>query len=114
MMTLKEGKFYKDGERYPIEFGNKDQLQLLDKVQALMHDGCLLRGNTDEDLDGEIEEVEYKYICVCGHITKKKYSYEENLELEIDKFKCACNLSYKIEPCDFSEFFVVIKLVTPK
>jgi len=33
-MTLKDGKFYKDGEPYPLEFGNNDQIALLDKREA--------------------------------------------------------------------------------
>jgi len=111
MMTLKHGKFYDGDVKVPIEHGNKDQILLLEKVNALMTTGCLLRGFDDEDLDGEIQTVTYKYMCVCGHMTIKTYSYEENNELETDKFTCDCKLKYKIEACEFLEFFTVIKLI---
>lgn len=41
MMTLVNGKFFNDGNPYPLEFGNKDQLRLIEKVQACKTDGII-------------------------------------------------------------------------
>lgn len=63
MMTLIEGKFYKDGVPVPPEFGNKEQINLIkeheQKVEALNTDGW------------EVDvTIEYSYVvtfkCICG------------------------------------------------
>ena len=112
-MILKDGKFWDDkGNVVPIEHGNKEQIKLLERVQNLRTDGELLRGFEDEDIDGEIEKVSYRFTCLCGHKTEWHYTYEENNLLSTDSLVCSsCRLKYKIEACDFSEFFILIQMI---
>jgi len=116
MLTLKQGKFYdQDGNNVPLEFGNKEQIKLLERVQDLRTEGRLLRGWYDKDIDGEIEHVSYSFQCICGKRTELKFTYEENNELETHKFTCnKCEIKYILEACDFSEFYAVVKMVVPK
>ncbi len=73
-MTFKNNKFYNElGEIVPLEFGNNEQLKLIEKVKAL-RDGILF-----------IEQ----FICVCGH--KDNHVFVEDLE-----FTClGCMRDYK-------------------
>lgn len=108
MITLKDGKFYKDGEPYPLEFGNKDQILLLEKIQALQDaDGIILRVK-----ESHIDDAPFytSYVCVCGNHNKKYWS-EKQLDKLPYKFKCdGCELNYTLKESDFSEFVLTIKL----
>lgn len=111
MMIIKNGKFFKDGIQVPIEHGNKEQIEILDRTQTLMNHGQLIRGNdeTDEDGDGF---VLYTIVCLCGYKVHKRYTIEQNNCFEQEKIKCLdCNLKYVMTACEFSEFFMVLNLV---
>lgn len=91
-MTLIKGKFYQDGKCVPIEFGNKEQIQLLEKAEALNGDGVVL---AIVELPGGISTY---FHCLCG----------ENHQPDIgQKFTCKCGLKYK---CHDQYFLPVIKL----
>lgn len=74
-MILRDGKFYNsDGRVVPLEFGNKEQLSILDKVAALkegimildaFHCLCGMSIQWPEHL-GEKSDDEFKDI-ICGH-----------------------------------------------
>jgi hypothetical protein len=53
MLTLLRGKFYNsDGKPVPIEHGNKEQIQILERANAL-RSGVMMFGST--------------FMCLCGH-----------------------------------------------
>jgi hypothetical protein len=108
MMTLKDGKFYKDGNPYPLEFGNKEQIALIDKIQALQSsDGVALRVH-----ESHLDDAPFytSYVCVCGHCNKKYWS-EEQLDNLSFKFNCGkCQLNYSLNESDFSEYIFILKL----
>lgn len=57
-MTVKKGKFFKDEKEVPIEHGNKEQIELLKRIQE-MQDG----------FDPEItivKKIIMQFKCVCG------------------------------------------------
>ena len=58
MMTIKHGKFYKDGVQVPIEHGNKEQIVIMKRIEE-MQDG----------FDPEIsikKKITMQFKCVCG------------------------------------------------
>lgn len=71
-MKLIKGKFYNEGEVVPLEHGNKDQIQLLEKAAALK--------------DGGIMWFTSDFHCLCGHVLQPK---PESV------FKCLCGQRYK-------------------
>lgn len=56
-VTLRRGKFYKDGVPMPLEFGNKDQLRLIRIVEQLKTEGSLFNPMSDGG---------WSLRCVCG------------------------------------------------
>lgn len=80
-MILKNGKFYNEaGEVVPLEFGNKEQIALLDLASALNGDGVCLQ------LIGSKETTEFVFQCLCGVVHKPEVNAS---------FKCTCGQSYK-------------------
>lgn len=65
-MTLKDGKFYKDGQPYPLEFGNKDQIALMNKFREAKENGVC----ADIDLNPDNKTFSHYIKCVCGAKTK--------------------------------------------
>lgn len=100
-MTLKDGKFYKDGEPYPLEFGNNDQIQLIEKVRALKDGGISPRLIFDEQT--MIIDTA-RMTCVCGSIVEIK-GFEEGQII-----KCTgCKFTYKVfeDDCGFPYLKIV-------
>jgi hypothetical protein len=87
MMTLVKGKFYKDGKVSPLEFGNKDQIQLLEKAAALNGDGVAIA------IVSLPNGISTYFHCLCG----KHHAPEVN-----KKFTCECGLKYRC----FDTYFV--------
>jgi hypothetical protein len=91
-MTLRQGKFYNGDTLVPLEFGNKEQIALLQRVDYLREEGEFL------DLDFDISKSGHKIIgasygleCVCGSMVKFK-----DREFEVKgKQKCSCGLKYE-------------------
>jgi hypothetical protein len=107
MMTLKNGKFWKNGSIVHIEHGNKEQIYLLDKVSKLMDVGILARVY-DGYIDDQNTSVSFK--CVCGTDYRKEFTSNEFNQFTTDIFKCAsCDLEYIIDGEEY-EPFVVVKL----
>lgn len=105
MMTLKDGKFFNDGHPYPLEFGNKDQLKLIEKVKVMRSDGIMpimILNDSDEFCGLALK-------CVCGSVVHT--DYEEDFEETIGvKTKCpGCNFKYVI--CADEYDFLFYKLV---
>jgi|SRR6185369_9916839 len=71
-MILKNGKFYDStGQVVPLEFGNWEQIQLLERRKGLQEDGefcvseftCLCGTPIERDMD---KKKERKHCVVCG------------------------------------------------
>jgi hypothetical protein len=104
MMTLKNGTFYKDGVKVPIEFGNKEQIALLEESQELMGDGVLAR--IDESGDDDHTALEYQ--CICGTWFRRDYDLNTWNDLQHDTFICTgCGLHYVLDGESFNPFVVV-------
>jgi hypothetical protein len=108
MMTLRNGKFFKNGEPYPLEFGNDDQIKLIDAVTQLKDEGAV---------PGLIFDEAQKFICglqltcVCGskiHLSWE--TEEEGDEIVGTKVPCpGCDFTFKVCADEFD--FLFFKLV---
>jgi hypothetical protein len=58
-LTLKKGKFYRDDKEVPLEFGNKEQINVLNRIQGFVNDG-----EYPEIL--EVRRIEVSGKCPCG------------------------------------------------
>jgi len=91
MVTIQNGKFYKDGQVMPAEFGNIEQIKALEEVE--LHKQALKEGLM---LDWR-EEIQVTYTsefkCYCGkQIFIEAESAEENEPIVMagKTYKCAC------------------------
>jgi len=109
-MTVKDGKFFKDDKEIPIEHGNKEQIELLRRVEE-MQDG----------FDPEItvkKSIHMEFKCVCG----AQNEFNSFSELDIDDPECLivgetdschyCGLRFKVISLEtqYSEY-LQLKLV---
>ena len=63
MVTILNGKFYKDGKPMPVEFGNKEQAEAFEKAAKYEKE---LKGGMP--LDFSIETTySGSFKCICGH-----------------------------------------------
>lgn len=98
-MKLKDGKFYNDaGERVPIEFGNKEQIALIERHEsfreAIASDGLIIL----PEFNGV--NVEAKFQCICDNILTFSCEGEsvEAAEKLIGQIKtCKCDKQYKVD-----------------
>lgn len=115
MLEIKNGKFYRDGLVEPIQFGNLDQIKLMQQhlkdYEALTNEGVLI--------DWEVEtsyRATMDYKCSCGKYVRFG---DVDLDDEDDKpdFKestatCKCKRIYEIDENDDGD--LVVKLRTSK
>jgi hypothetical protein len=73
-MTFKQGKFYDDHGVVPLEFGNWEQVRILNRVKALQEGICFAGG---------------AFYCPCG-ISHTKV-FDDN-----KVFNCECGNTYKM------------------
>ncbi len=99
-MKLKQGKFYDEaGNVVPLEFGNKEQIYLLDRVRTLQSEGEELTVFSDKT------SLALGINCVCGEITLFGPDRED---LEGAKATCDCGYKYQISA---SGWPIVVKMV---
>lgn len=102
-MTFKNGSFYLNGEKVPLEFGNKDQLALMNKAEALKEGALAYVDFSSDDDDTALE-----YTCLCGCRFRREYKIEEWNELQKDKFRCKdCDMKYIIDGEKYEHFVIV-------
>jgi hypothetical protein len=96
MMTIKNGKFFKDGVQVPIEHGNKEQIKLMKQVEEMT-----LWGFTPEITI--VKSLEMHFKCICGafnhfnDFTKMDEADDPDYIIEGEKDKCFnCGLEYKV------------------
>lgn len=86
-MILKSGKFYDEaGNVVPLEFGNKEQIKLMDMASALSGGGVCLQ------LIGSKETTEFVFQCLCGVLHRPDVNAS---------FKCTCGQWYKCFDTDY-------------
>lgn len=95
-MTLRNGKFYDEsGNVVPLEFGNKEQIDLLNRVESLRKEG--------EDVDIEyavsedgsrLMEKFYRIWCVCGCGVTFPFMGRYRTPAG-KKIKCVCGMIYE-------------------
>lgn len=108
MMTLRNGKFFKDGNPYPLEFGNMDQINLIDAVKQLKEEGAvpiLIFDERQTFISG------LQLTCVCGsEILLAWETEEEGYEIEGTEVKCpGCDFNYEVCADEYNFLFFKIK-----
>jgi hypothetical protein len=107
MMTLRNGKFFKNGDPYPIEFGNNEQIKLIDSVKKLKEHGLT---------PGFIFDEEKQFICgiyitcVCGSKVSCNWETEEEAyAIEGIRLKCpGCDFTFVV--CTDEDNSVFLKI----
>ncbi len=108
MLELKNGKFYQDGKQVPIEIGNKEQIDLIRKLEKEIDNGIRLNVNINEKTT---YEMSYSFTCPCCGQRKSKECFYNDFEDEPDKddikdfieeeeyscYKCCTTFELKIE-----------------
>jgi hypothetical protein len=107
-LTFKQGKFYRDGIVEPLEFGNKDQLRIIENVKQLREEGAVPTMVMD---DSQKFVCGISLQCVCGSPIKVSWEKQEYASDKIgDKVKClGCDFTYVV--CDDDYGFMFFKLV---
>jgi hypothetical protein len=97
-LTLKNGKFYRDGEVVKPEFGNKEQIALMEQWRKELEKGLLVRPHIEEKT---IYNLSVSWECLCGvvNITKDFEDYE-NWEPDDDDIKDFIGDEVCCESCD--------------
>lgn len=94
MMTLRNGKFFKDGQPYPVEFGNEDQIKLLERAERLIKQGEQAQLDFDINEHGVVISQFLKIDCLCGYWA----IFKLRDDMEGAKGKCPmCDLRYYIK-----------------
>jgi len=111
-MTLLNGKFYKDGEVVPVEFGNNEQIKLIrdqeKRIEMFNGDGL------EVDVEHEIEVTAYTHFkCICGKQINMEASAssDDDFEcLEGKKSTCgACKRAYEVVASDYGSVYIKLK-----
>lgn len=96
-MELKGGKFFQDGVEVPIEIGNREQIELLNKRAKLMERGL--------PIDVQINEVTSYTLSLkwaCPHCDKINVHREDDShEDEPDNLDIQAIADFEIENCKY-------------
>ena len=75
-LRIINGKFFKDGIEVPVEIGNKEQIQLVKKLQSqkqlLENEGYLVNLEIEKTFQATIS-----FHCLCGEFIKKSLDQVE-------------------------------------
>lgn len=116
-MILKNGKFYNsDGQVMPLEFGNKEQIDILKKeqnrVDCFTGDGLPITIDIDERV---IYDFQIRFHCICGHPMYRDYESEECddftglFKRDFHCTQCKRNYTAEIDPDDMTGALIKIK-----
>jgi len=116
-MTLRNGKFYdSDGNVVPLEFGNKEQIKLMNeeknRVDCFTGDGLPVSIDIDERV---VYDFQIRFKCICGKQIYRDYESDESDDFEgILKrgFFCSeCKRGYiaEIDPDDLEVALIRLK-----
>lgn len=109
-LRLKSGKFYDDaGNVVPLEFGNKEQCDVLARVEVMRREGEFLEKDFIISRDEtRITGVCYAWECFCGTLIRVKIHDDMNGR----KYKCkVCGMRFQTGyDIDFEE--IMVKLIS--
>lgn len=94
-MILRDGKFYEGDTVVPLEFGNKEQIRLMQEQMRLiadLKDGLVVEPDIEE-ITTYSATVRFK--CVCGHSISREF---DELE-EDDPFEVARRFDGRSKDC---------------
>lgn len=103
-LTLKDGKFYRGGTEVKAEFGNKEQIALLNQVRKRLENGVTLGKLAHEEVKCYIPTVRFNCLS-CGKLSVFKLDSEPtefksdltDFQLEeVDVFCKYCKQDYKL------------------
>jgi len=91
-MTLKNGKFYDEyGNVVPLEFGNKEQIAILTRVEKMSIDGEEAEDYPIFNFFGSVIGLSWRWNCLCGRLMNAKSKADMNGR----KYKCPdCKARY--------------------
>lgn len=110
-MILRDGKFYEGDKVIPLEFGNKEQIKLMNQANELIR---LFRTDGVEVSVNVITKVEASasFKCVCGQTVWKdnEVDDEDDIEPLQGYTKCQrCQKEYDISQNDDGELIAKYK-----
>lgn len=81
-MTFKQGNFYDSaGNKIPVEFGNIEQIQIIQAIEAMKTEGRVYVGQSHKCFCGELHLKGFvdgkTFKCECGAVYKFMYYQEE-------------------------------------
>lgn len=102
-LTLKNGKFYRDGKVVKPEFGNKEQIALMEEWRKELEKGILV--TTDVYLK-MIHYLSISWECLCGRVNETSYHEqfedgypnEDDIKSSIGDYVCceSCDKEYEL------------------
>lgn len=113
MMTIKNGKFFKDGVQVPIEHGNKEQIKILNKIREMSEDGF-----TPDIRVRKIISMGFRCICGSGNdfddfTVMDEDDIPENIIVG-EKDTCNnCGIEYKVI-YDGESDWIMLKMIPKK
>ena len=110
MVTLKQGKFYNDGEPMPLEIGNIDQINLIARYNEVRDEGV----EAYRDYWSHETDILLCHSCVCGHRISKQVTVEEMDEAFTLSKGCDCGLEYVFYGLETDVTIMVRLKSTPK
>ena len=111
-MKLIDGKFYEGDKVIPLEFGNKDQIKIMEEARRTM---CDLSGDglvVDPDIE-EIMKVSVSIKCLCGynvHFNEREIAGFDDAKEELKGDAASCRKCGKKYILDIFDGDLVVKL----
>jgi hypothetical protein len=110
-LELVDGKFYRDGVPEPLEFGNKEQIKLMNQaketLESLMGDGLVVEPDFEITVTGVI-----RFKCPCGQHVYFETDGEDELQCDFEglESKCRkCQREYEVVMNDDDDWTVKLK-----
>lgn len=94
-LRLKAGKFYDDaGNVVPLEFGNKEQIEVLSRADRLITEGESIDHDPVFDRHGSYIGAKWFWDCLCGHEIRVR----DVRNMHGRKYKCPdCTTRFVVE-----------------
>ena len=75
-LTLKDGKFWRDGVEVPPRIGDAEQIALVKQVERDAERREIDANGDGIELEFELKELRYagKITCICGHVISQDFA----------------------------------------
>jgi hypothetical protein len=89
MLELRDGKFYREGQRVPLEFGNTEQINMINRRLKIIREGISVSPSYGSEITGYIH-----FKCVCGqslileHVVDEEGDIEQFIGMQKKCYKC--------------------------